>query len=67
VGKEGIWASTPTTPHVMEVDANLLADKLRAAKNKNLTIYFDYMPEEDHATSSHPAVFNAFRLLYPKK
>lgn len=67
VGKEGVWASTPTTPHVMEVDANLLADKLRAAKNKNLTIYFDYMPEEDHATSSHPAVFNAFRLLYPKK
>lgn len=67
VGKEGVWASTPTTPHVMEVDANLLADKLRAAQNKNLKVYFDYMPEEDHATSSHPGVFNAFRLLYPKK
>ncbi|MBS7786645.1 alpha/beta hydrolase [Flavobacterium sp. CYK-55] len=67
VGKEGVWASTPTTPHVMELDANLLADKIRSAKNKNVRVYFDYMPEEDHATSSHPAVFNAFRLLYPKK
>ena len=63
VGKEGL-APTPT-PHVMEVDANLLAEKLRNANNKNTTIYFDYMPAEDHATSSHPAVFNAFRLLYP--
>jgi len=67
VGKEGVWSSIPTTPHVMEVDANLLADKIRSAKNKNVQVFFDYMPEEDHATSSHPAVFNAFRLLYPKK
>lgn len=67
VGKEGVWSSTPNTPHVMEVDANLLADKIRSAKNKNVRVFFDYMPEEDHATSSHPAVFNAFRLLYPKK
>lgn len=67
VGKEGVWASTPTTPHVMEVDANLLADKIRGSKNKNVRVFFDYMPQEDHATSSHPAMFNAFRLLYPKK
>ena len=65
VGKEGITPGVGN--HVMEVDANLLADKIQQAKNKNLTVYFDYMPEEDHATSSHPAIFNAFRLLYPEK
>lgn len=30
-------------------------------------IYFDYLPEENHATVTHPAVFNAFRILFPKK
>ncbi len=63
VGKEGL---TPTEiPRVMEVDANLLAEKLRAAKSKNLKIYFDYLPEENHATITHQAVFNALRLLNP--
>ncbi|HLK28915.1 MAG TPA: alpha/beta hydrolase-fold protein [Puia sp.] len=61
VGKEGL---TPTAiPRVMEVDANLLAEKLRSAKNKNLHIYFDYLPEENHATIGHQAILNAFRLL----
>ncbi|WP_309642314.1 alpha/beta hydrolase-fold protein [Flavobacterium sp.] len=65
VGKEGL---APTkNPHVMEVEANLLSDKLKQTKSKNVKTYFDYMPEEDHATSSHPALFNAFRLLYPVK
>ncbi|MFD1142684.1 alpha/beta hydrolase [Larkinella insperata] len=63
VGKEGL--APGSIPHVMEVDANLLADKLKAARNKNLTVYFDYLPQEDHATITHQAVFNAFRLLYP--
>lgn len=63
VGKEGL---TPTLiPRVMEVDANVLADKIKNAKNKNVTIYFDYLPLENHATIMHQAVFNAFRLLYP--
>lgn len=62
VGKEGL---TPTTiPRVMEVDANLLADKLKAAKSKTLQVYFDYLPEEDHATIMHQAVMNAFKLIY---
>lgn len=63
VGKEGL---TPgDEPHVQEVDANLLADKIKAAKNKKVKVYFDYLPQEDHATVSHQAIFNAFRLLYP--
>jgi predicted alpha/beta superfamily hydrolase len=64
VGKEGL---TPTEqPRVMEVDANLLAEKIKQTKSKNVRVYFDYLPQEDHATISHQAIFNAFRLLYPK-
>ncbi|MEP6684926.1 MAG: alpha/beta hydrolase-fold protein [Parafilimonas sp.] len=64
VGKEGL---TPTkTPHVMEVDANLLAEKLKCTKSKTVNVSFDYLPQEDHATIMHQAVFNALRTLYPK-
>ena len=63
VGKEGL---TPTEiPRVMEVDANLLADKIKSKKNKNVNVYFDYLPQEDHATIMHQAVFNALRCLNP--
>lgn len=62
VGKEGL---APTaSPHVMEVDANVLADKIKSKKNKSVKVYFDYLPLENHATVMHQAVFNAFRLLY---
>lgn len=63
VGKEGLTPSD--IPRVMEVDANLLVEKLKKTKNKNLRVYFDYLPEEDHATITHQAVFNALRLLNP--
>ncbi len=61
VGKEGITPTEP--PRVMEVDANLLADKLRARKAPGLHIHFDYLPDEDHATIMHRAVLNAFKVL----
>ena len=64
VGKEGLAPSE--APHVMEVDANLLAEKLVASKNKNVKTYFDYLPQENHATVTHQAIFNAFRLLWTK-
>jgi predicted alpha/beta superfamily hydrolase len=61
VGKEGL---TPGEfPRVMEVDANLLADKIKATKSEAVDVYFDYLPEEDHATIMHKAVFNALRVL----
>ncbi len=61
VGKEGL---TPTEiPRVMEVDANLLAEKLKESKSKTLNVLFDYLPQEDHATIMHQAVMNAFRQL----
>ncbi|HZX74535.1 MAG TPA: alpha/beta hydrolase-fold protein [Cyclobacteriaceae bacterium] len=63
VGKEGL---APTSaPHVMEVEANLLAEKIKNTKSKNVSMYFDYLPQEDHATIMHQAVSNAFRLLNP--
>ena len=65
VGKEGL--SPFFDNHVMEVDANLLFDKIKSGKSKSVKVYFDYLPEEDHATVTHPALFNAFRILYPKK
>ena len=63
VGKEGVVPGG--LPRVMEVDANLLADRLRSGKSKAVTVHFDYLPDEDHATAGHQAVFNAFRMLYP--
>jgi len=62
VGKEGL---TPgDRPRVMEVDANVLAEKLKSIHNKNVHVFFDYLPEEDHGTIMHQAVFNAIKLLY---
>jgi len=62
VGKEGL---TPGNfPRVMEVDANQLADKLQSLKIKNLSIYFDYLPAENHASISHQSIFNALNWLY---
>ena len=65
VGKEGL---TPgNNPRVMEVDANLLAEKIKSTKSKTVTVYFDYLPQEDHATISHQAISNALRLIYPDR
>lgn len=61
VGKEGL---TPTEkPRVMEVDANLLADKIKRNNFKNVRVYFDYLPDKDHATIMHQAVMNAFNMM----
>jgi hypothetical protein len=62
VGKEGLGPGD--NPHVMEVDANLLAEKLRSDSSKAYTVIFDYLPDENHATIGHQAVFNAFRKLF---
>jgi len=62
VGKEGLTPSDP--PRVMEDDAKTLAEKLRESKSDKVQVYFDYLPEEDHATILHQAVNNAFIKLY---
>jgi hypothetical protein len=61
VGKEGL---TPgKNPRVMEVDANLLVEKLKAIKNPGIKTVFDYLPAENHGTILHQAVSNAFLQL----
>ena len=61
VGKEGLTPSEK--PRVMEVDANLLTEKIQAINNKMIHVYFDYLPQEDHATISHQGIFNALKLF----
>lgn len=63
VGKEGSLDGK----HIMEDDAKLLAEKIKEGQSKSVKAHFDYLPEEDHATVTHQAIFNAFRILYPKK
>ena len=65
VGKEGSIDGSKN--HIKEDDAKLLAEKIKQGNSKNVKVFFDYLPEEDHATVTHQAVFNALRLLYPKK
>jgi predicted alpha/beta superfamily hydrolase len=63
VGKEGLVPGD--NPRVMEVDANLLADKIKSSKSNAVSVWFDYLPNEDHGTILHQAVSNALRLLNP--
>jgi len=63
VGKEGLVPGI--NPRVMEVDANLLAEKIKSTRSKSVTVYFNYLPNEDHATISHQAISNALKLVHP--
>lgn len=51
----------------MEVNANILAEKIKNVQNKNIAVFFDYLPQENHATIMHQAVLNAFKLLHSNK
>ncbi|HEY0045544.1 MAG TPA: alpha/beta hydrolase-fold protein [Flavobacterium sp.] len=62
VGKEGLTGTK--IPRVMEVDANVLADKIIKLKAPATKVFFEYLPEENHATILHQAVSNSFKLLY---
>lgn len=65
VGKEGL---TPTKiPRIMEDDSKSLFEKIKSAKSKTIKPFFDYLPEENHATIMHQAVLNAFKLLSDNK
>ena len=64
VGKEGL--APCEEPHVMEVDVNLLAEKIKAKLPKETRFYFDYLPAENHATIGHQAIYNAIRWLASK-
>jgi len=65
VGKEG--SIDGSKDHIMEEDAKKLENKIKHGKSKSVKVVFNYLPEEDHSTVTHQAVFNAFRMLYPVK
>ncbi len=65
VGKEGLVPGD--TMRVMEVDANRLQEQIKKTKSRTVTVHFEYLPEENHATVMHIAIFNALRILYPVK
>jgi hypothetical protein len=61
VGKEGLTPSA--IPRVMEVDVNLLKEKIDNINNENINLVFDYLPDENHATILHQAVINAIKSI----
>jgi len=61
-GKEGF--SPGKIERLMEEDAQLLSERLKQIGNEKLDVFFDYMPDENHATVTHQAVFNALRIIH---
>jgi predicted alpha/beta superfamily hydrolase len=64
VGKEG---RTPgEVVRMQEDDAKTLSEKIKTSKNKNVNVFFDYLPAETHATVAGQALMNALRLFSEK-
>lgn len=49
----------------MYLEAEGLYNMLKGAPN--IRLFFDYLPNESHATALHQAVYNAFNLIYLKR
>ena len=54
-------------PHIMQDDARHLADTLKNTSSPTVKVFFDYLPDETHATITHNAVFHAIRMLFPPR
>ena len=51
---------------VMHQVADMLVDAITNSGNEKMTVYYEPILDEDHATILHIAVYRAFRTLYPK-
>lgn len=51
---------------IMYDDAVALSEVLKQYGGNRMKVYYDYLPNEVHATIIHQAVYNALRLLYPQ-
>ena len=51
---------------VMHQVADMLVDAMRNSGNEKMTVFYEPILEEDHATILHMAVYKAFRILNPK-
>jgi predicted alpha/beta superfamily hydrolase len=47
-------------------DAIALKEILKRDGGKKTSVFFDYLPNETHATAIHQGVYNAFKLLNSK-
>jgi len=61
-----VYISVGTEGKQMEDDAAKLVEDLKATGNKNLTVFFVPLPEEDHLTILHNSAYKAFGLLNKK-
>lgn len=48
----------------MYIDAQVLYNMLKTGTN--IRLFFDYLPDESHATVLHQAAYNAFKMIYLK-
>jgi len=62
-----VYISVGTEGAQMEQDAKMLTDLLKKAGNKNLTVHYVPLPEENHLTILHHSVYKAFEVLNAKK
>ncbi|WP_127124451.1 alpha/beta hydrolase [Pseudoflavitalea rhizosphaerae] len=47
-------------------DAVALANILQKEGGTGMQVFYDYLPNEIHSTMMHQAVYNAFKLIYPR-
>ncbi|MCZ4225161.1 alpha/beta hydrolase [Pedobacter rhodius] len=60
-----VYISVGTEGKQMENDAKKLAEILQ--RHKNIEVNFSPLPEENHLTILHQALYKGFGVLYPKK
>lgn len=62
-----VYVSVGSEGKVMETDAKQLYKTLVASGKKNLKVFFQPLPEENHATILHNSIYKAFETLNAKK
>lgn len=62
-----IGAPNKDENQIMYNDAVALKEVLKREGGDKMSVLFDYLPDESHSTVIHQGVYNAFKLLYPKK
>lgn len=61
-----IGACNKDEDEIMYQDALQLNKAIEKRESPNNKVFFDYLPGEIHSTVIHQAVYNAFKLFYPK-
>lgn len=62
-----VYIAVGSEGEIMEREAKMLAELLKASGKPNLKSEFLFLPKENHATILHQSVNDAFQLIYPYK